>query len=93
MTAIPLPRSCDDLPYVFIWRVDDFLPPIAGLCAGILAGWPLAGTAVGFAVTFHYQRYRDGKPEAWPLHWLYWHGLFPLRTRSFRNPFQRLYEP
>lgn len=92
-SEIPLPRTCDDLPYVFIWRLDDFIPPIACLCIGILLGFPFAGLIAGFLMTFHYQRYRDGRPELWPLHWLYWAGVYPGRGPSWRNPYLRTYEP
>ena len=27
MSELPLPRSVDELPYLFVWRLDDFLLP------------------------------------------------------------------
>lgn len=92
-TRVQIPRTIDDLPYLLIWRLDDFMPPIACLLLGYAIGFPLPALLLGFGASFLYQRYRDGKPEGYVLHALYWYGLFIPRNRSFPNPFIRVLEP
>lgn len=89
----PLPRTVDDPPFFLMWRMDDFAPPTLMLALGLFLGAPFLMAFAGLFLGFLYQRYREGKPEMFVLHWLYWWGLWPSRGLTMRNPFQRVYLP
>lgn len=93
MQPISLPRTVDDPPYFLIWRIDDFAPPTLMLAVGFLLDHPFLLCFIGLALGFVYQRYREGKPEMFVFHALYWAGLWPNRGRTLKNPFQRTYWP
>ena len=90
---LPLPRSVDELPYLFVWRLDDFLIPAVTTAFGFVAGTPVLFGFAGMVLAYFYQGYRAGRPELFVVHWLYWVGLYPGRGRSFPNPLQREYLP
>lgn len=89
MADVELPRSIDEMPYVMVWRMDDFMPPIIGLIIGFLTGRPEIFAGLGFALSFFYRKFRQGRPENWVMHALYWWGLLPMRGHSLFNPFER----
>lgn len=93
MAAHVLPRTVDDPPFFLMWRMDDFAPPILMLSLGIVLEHLLLLTTIGLILGVLYQRYRDGKPEMYALHAMYWHGIWPSRGRTMRNPYQRTYLP
>ncbi len=93
MKVIALPRTVDEPPYFLLWRVDDFVPPVLFLVIGMLAGAALAFAGIGVALSLFYRRYREGRPEFYVLHALYWSGLWPARGHSFPNPYCRVFEP
>ena len=89
----PLPRTVDDPPYFLLWRMDDFAPPTLMLAIGFLLDAPFLMAFFGLVLGFFYQRYREGKPEMFVLHAMYWYGAWPSRGHTMRNPFQRVYLP
>jgi conjugal transfer pilus assembly protein TraL len=93
MSELPLPRTIDELPYLFVWRLDDFLIPAAAMAMGFVAGMPLRFALAGLVLAWIYRKHRGGKPELFVVHWLYWRGLYPGRGRSFPNALQRCLEP
>src|SRR6478672_5700964 len=82
MHDLPLPRSVDELPYLFVWRLDDFLLPAVTTALGFVAGAPVLFGLGGFVLAWLYQRYRAGRPELFVVHWLFWLGLYPGRGRT-----------
>ena len=93
MAELPLPRSVDELPYLFIWRLDDFLLPAVTTALGFVAGAPVLFGLGGFVLAWLYQRYRAGRPELFVVHMIYWLGLYPGRGRSCPNALQQDYRP
>ncbi|MDH3662406.1 MAG: type IV conjugative transfer system protein TraL [Alphaproteobacteria bacterium] len=93
MSLIELPRTVDDPPYFLMWRMDDFAPPTLMLGVGFLLDRPMMLAAAGLVLGFFYRRYREGRPEMFALHAMYWLGIWPTRGRTMRNPFQRTYLP
>lgn len=90
---LPLPRSVDELPYLFVWRLDDFLIPAATTGLGFVTGTPVLLGLAGLVLAWLYQGWRAGRPELHVVHWLYWLGLYPGRGRAFPNALQRSYRP
>jgi conjugal transfer pilus assembly protein TraL len=40
-----------------------------------------------------YRRFRDGRPDGFILHAIYWVGLLPTKAKTIPNPFIRSYLP
>jgi conjugal transfer pilus assembly protein TraL len=93
MTIRSLPRTVDDPPFFLLWRLDDFAPPTLMLAVGFLVNAPFLLAFAGLIMGVLYQRYREGRPEMFVLHALYWFGVWPGSGRTMRNPFQRIYLP
>ena len=93
MTPIEFPQSIDEPPYVLLWRVDDIAMPAIGVAVGIAVDhlWP--GLAVGILLMIFYRRFREGRPEMYVLHALYWFGFIPTRSYLMPNPFCRSFYP
>jgi len=89
MTPVEIPRYVDDSPHILLWSADELAPLIIGLVFGILLGQALIFTVAGLSLTKVYARYRDGRPDGFFVHALYWAGLLPTRARSIPNPFAR----
>jgi conjugal transfer pilus assembly protein TraL len=93
MKELDFPRHLDDPPMLLIWRMDDLMPVVLGLCAGILTDWMLPMLLAGVGASYGYRRFRDSKPDGFILHKLYWWGLIPLQGRSIPNAFSRRFAP
>ncbi len=93
MAELPLPRSVDELPYLFVWRLDDFLLPVVTTALGFVAGAPVLFGLGGFVLAWLYQRYRAGRPELFVVHMIYWLGLYPGRGHNCANALQQAYRP
>lgn len=91
MQPIDIPQTIDDPPMLLLWRSDDLAPLLLLLIAGIATDMLLASILVGLAGTHLYSKYRASKPEGFALHWCWWHGLWPVSSRSRPNPFRRLW--
>jgi conjugal transfer pilus assembly protein TraL len=48
---------------------------------------------LGFVATSFYRRYRDGHPDGYFLHMAYYYLGYPLKGRSFVNPFIKEFLP
>ena len=86
---IRIPRTIDEPPYFLIWRFDDVALPVFGVIAGILSDQMLLCIALGVGSSFLYRRYREGRPELFLVHALYWHGFWPNRGHVMVHPFIR----
>jgi conjugal transfer pilus assembly protein TraL len=93
MQVIPLPRTVDDPPTFLVWRADDMAPPMLGLAIGFLIGMPFTLLGAGLGLSLLYRRFREGRPEFYAFHLLYWAGLWPSRGHSFPNPYARVWLP
>lgn len=90
---IRIPRHVDLPQLILAWTIDEILPVLVLLVVGIATDWFFSCLALGIALMQLVRRFRESKPDGYLLHWLYWHGLLPLRTRSAINPFQRRIDP
>ncbi|MEA3411301.1 MAG: type IV conjugative transfer system protein TraL [Pseudomonadota bacterium] len=93
MKPVRIPRYVDDPPHFLLWSADEMAPIGLGLVVGMFLGYPLLFAAVGVGMTYVYRRFRDGTPDGYFLHMLYWIGLVPARGKSVRNPYERRYLP
>lgn len=84
-----LPRGVDDPPHILFWRSDDFAVFGACYCIGLLANQLTIFLILGFAATYWMRKYRDGQPEGFLRHLLWWHGLLPVKARGLLSPFHR----
>ncbi|TOF20049.1 conjugal transfer protein TraL, partial [Vibrio parahaemolyticus] len=48
---------------------------------------------LGLVTTKLYRRFRDGRPDGFILHAIYWAGLLPTKAKTIPNPFIRSYLP
>ncbi|MFZ6765063.1 type IV conjugative transfer system protein TraL [Pseudoroseomonas sp. WGS1072] len=93
MQSIPLPRTVDEPPYFLLWRIDDLFAPCLLMVVGLMFERMMGGLALGLVLSLVYRRFRDGRPENYVLHAIYWSGLWPGRGYSFPNPFARIWWP
>jgi len=93
MEPVKIPRLIDEPPSVLLWTTDEMAPIMLGLIIGIFVGNVLLLSLGGLAITSVYRRFRDGHPDGFALHWLYWIGLMPSRARTIPNPYAVLYRP
>ena len=89
MAQMLLPRTIDEPPYFMIWRVDDAMVPFFGLTIGFLVGEVAVLFGLGVLFSFAYRKFREGRPEMWVVHAVYWQGLYPDRGHTLFNPFER----
>jgi len=93
MEPVQIPKMIDDPPHVLLWSADEMAPVALGLVIGMFTGNALVLTLLGLAVTKLYRRYRDGHPDGYMLHGLYWTGLMPMKVIGATNPYIRSYLP
>jgi conjugal transfer pilus assembly protein TraL len=93
MAPLELPRTIDEPPLMLFWQLDDFCVFCLALAIGIVFDAPGWGALAGIGVVYAYSRYRDGRPDLYALHGLYWAGFTPNVGKSFTNPFVRRYRP
>lgn len=89
---IEIPRRIGEPPHVLLWSADEFLPIFIGLAFGMPFRQAFIGTLVGFAISRLYSRYRDNRPDGYPLHLARKYGLFTAsKSRSMRMTLERTY--
>ena len=93
MRVIDIPQTVDEPPYVLLWRMDDLVPVIIGMGMGFALGELILCTTASLCTTHFYRRWREGQPDGYVFHFLYWVGLFPVRSASAGNPFEREFSP
>jgi conjugal transfer pilus assembly protein TraL len=93
MKQVEIPRYIDDPLHFMLWQADEIAPIGIGLFIGFYAGSPLLFAAIGAVMVHYYKKLRDSKPDGFVLHYLYWHGFVPSRSKSIPNPFVKKYLP
>lgn len=72
---INIPDLIDEQPHFLIWQLDEVVPVLIGLIAGIIIGSPLLGIAAGLVGKHYYTKHRDGKPRGYFKHLLREKGI------------------
>lgn len=93
MKVIQLPLYIDEPPHFLLWSADEMAPILIGLVFGILTQQALIFTLIGVLITKVYRRFRNGKPDGYLLHIIYWCGLLPTHSKTIPNPYLRFYLP
>ena len=93
MEPVALPKYIDDPITLLIWSADEFVPFAAVMLLGMLVGQLTLAAILSIGVIKAYRRFRDNRPDGYPLHALYWTGLLPNRGHSVPNPFLRNFYP
>ena len=90
---VDIPRLIDEPPSVLLWTTDEMAPIMLGLVIGMFTGNVLILTGLGLAVTSLYKRFRDGRPDGYLLHLLYWIGVLPTKAKTIPNPYANHFKP
>lgn len=93
METLDFPHHIDEPPTLLIWRMDDLMPFVLALSAGILTGHLMIALIIGAALGHGYRKFRDRQADGYALHLLYWWGLVPLAGPTAPNPFARRWVP
>lgn len=93
MEPITLPKYIDDPITLLIWSADEFVPFAAVLLIGMLIGQLSIALILSALVIKAYRRFRDNRPDGFPLHAAYWAGLLPSSAVSMPNPYIRRFLP
>lgn len=92
MKPLFMPRNLDDQFMVFFWSADELLPGFAVFIAGVLMNQKLICLAIAVVVTKLFRKLKEGNPDGFLLHALYWIGLVgSRRATTLPNPFIREY--
>jgi conjugal transfer pilus assembly protein TraL len=90
---ITIPKYIDDPITLLIWSADEFVPFAAVLLIGMLIGQLSIALILSALVIKAYRRFRDNRPDGFPLHAAYWAGLLPSSAVSMPNPYIRRFLP
>ena len=93
MEPITLPKYIADPITLLIWSADEFVPFAAVLLIGMLIGQLSIALILSALVIKAYRRFRDNRPDGFPLHAAYWAGLLPSSAVSMPNPYIRRFLP
>lgn len=75
--GVRIPRGLDSPPQLLLWQVDELSPVIAGMIIGIAIEQLIICIFIGFLMVKVYKKLRDGRPDGYPIHFLYWFGVIP----------------
>lgn len=89
MKQIQIAQHIDEPPHFLLWAVDEMVPPVLGIVAGILLGQMFYCLSAGLVVNHFYKRFRDHRPNGYLLHMLNWYIGVPLKGFCFRHVFIR----
>ncbi|MBF0393338.1 MAG: type IV conjugative transfer system protein TraL [Alphaproteobacteria bacterium] len=90
---VKVPSRIDDPHHFLFWQVDEVAPWGLVLMLGIWLDHLGKFLLFGFVLVSVYKRFRDGRPDGYFLHLLYWLGFVRSRGRSMPNPFVRRFFP
>lgn len=91
MKEIPFPQYVDDPKIIGIWTFDQFAIVGIFMIGGVLIGYTWTCIGIGIISTRYIRRMREGMPDGFLLHKIWWMGLLKIEGKSFPNPFQREY--
>lgn len=93
MEPVTIPKHVDDPVTLLIWSADEFAPAAFLLILGILIGQVTIMLVLAVVAIKAYRRFRDNRPDGYPLHAVYWIGLLPSNAITIPNPFIRAFYP
>lgn len=93
MEPITIPKHIDDPVTLLVWSADEFVPAAFLMILGMLIGQLLIMLILSVVVIKAYRRFRDNRPDGFPLHAAYWIGMLPSQAITIPNPFIREFYP
>lgn len=84
-----MPRTVDDPAQVFFWAIDELIVVLVLVGGGIFSGKLMWCLLAAFLWTRLYRRFREGRPDGFLQHYLYWYGLGGPKRPTVPNPFIR----
>lgn len=90
---IEIPRHIDDPHQFLLWSADEVVPFFSVLMIGIFLGQVFIFAVLAYFVLKLFRRFRDGRPDGYLLHVLYWVGIVPSKARTLFNPYIRRFLP
>ena len=93
MEPVTIPKHIDDPVTLLVWSADEFAPAAFMLILGILIGQVTAMIVLSIIAIKAYRRFRDNRPDGFPLHAAYWVGMLPRKAANIPNPFIREFHP
>ena len=91
MKAIEMPRNLDDPFIVLFWSADELLPGFLMIIVGVLIDQKLLAILAAVALTKVFRKMKEGHPDGFLLHLIYWFGVINLKARTLPNPYIREY--
>ena len=88
-----MPKSIDDPAQVLLWSMDEFVMVAVLFGVGLTFRQLTASVIFIFIFLKVYRRFRDGRPNGFLQHIMYWYGFAGSETTSIRNPFIRRFLP
>ena len=88
-----MPKSLNDPTQVLLWSLDEFIVVAILFGVGLIFRQLLLAIACIFIFLKVYRRFRDGRPNGFFQHLMYWYGFSGSETSSVRNPFIRRFLP
>lgn len=74
-----IPRYIDDQPKIFFWDLDVFLICATCIFLGILTDALITGVVLGTGIAYAFTKFKQGKPDSFLFHALYWNGFLKLK--------------
>jgi conjugal transfer pilus assembly protein TraL len=89
---VKIPRGLDAPPQLLLWQLDELSPVLVGMIVGIATERLIVCLFIGLLMVRFYKKLRDGRPDGFPIHFVYWIGLLPVsdkKTYSVKDSFHR----
>ena len=83
MQYVRVPKMVNELMQIGFWEVDEAALMVAGVILGIMVDMLITGFICGVFLSGIFAKYKQGKNRGFLLHYLYWHGLLPLKNNPF----------
>lgn len=93
MEEIEIPNTVDEPVHVLMWRFDDALPVFVAIILGMMIEQLILCLGLSLGTMNLYKRFRDGHPEGYALHLLYWIGLGLAKGFTVPTPFTKRIVP
>lgn len=74
-----IPRYIDDQPKIFFFDLDIFIIGTTCIFLGIITDYLIQGIAVGIFGGYIFMKFKQGKPDSYLFHALYWYGFINLK--------------
>ncbi len=94
MKPVIIPSLIDDFPQVMLWSVDEIVPVMLGMLAGVLLNQAVLGLLFGLIIAKIYKKIKAGKNDGFLAH-LLWRYIFIqiFKGKAFVEPLLKRMKP